>query len=104
MVLLGVILLILTIILIFKKARISKAHIWFNAIVGSSLFGLYEGMLYWQNKVEITTRKEFGDREYYAMSNDERIKLYTLILLAAIGIYLFITWLFKRHLTLPKKK
>ena len=104
MVLLGVILLILTIILIFKKARISKAHIWFNAIFGSSLFGLYEGMLYWQNKVEITTRKEFGDREYYAMSNDERIKLYTLILLAAIGIYLIITWLFKRHLTLPKKK
>lgn len=49
-------------------------------------------------------REERTNGEYYSMSIDERIRLFTLILLAAIGIYLFLTWLFKRHLTLPKKK
>ncbi len=105
MILLGGLLLILAIALLFKNARLAKVHIWFNSIVGISLFGLYAtATMYWHNKLESMLELDYRGNEFNIMMNDERIKLYTLILIAAIGIYLIITWLFKRHLTLPKKK
>ena len=103
MIFFGGMVLILGIILIFKKVKMLRANIWFNVIIGSSLFGLYAAIFYWEHKVEITMREEHN-KEYYSMSIDERIRLITLILLVAIGIYLILTWLFKRHLTLSKKK
>jgi hypothetical protein len=97
-------LIVLALILLFKKAQILRAHIWFNVIIGISLFGLYAIVIFWQEKVEIKMRHEMDRQEYFSMSWDERIRLCTLIFICAIGIYFFLTWLFKRHLTFPKKK
>jgi hypothetical protein len=104
MILFGILLLVLALVLLFKKAQMSRAHIWFNIMIASSLMGLLGAVVYWQEVVEIKLRTEHDFKEYYSMPFDEKIRLCTLIFICAIGIYLFLTWLFKRHLTFPKKR
>ena len=98
----GSMILVLLCVLIFKKIQLQRAHIWVNTVLFSSFLGILGTLEYISQKVEIKLRSESSD--YGAMPLDEKIRLYTFIMLAIIAIYLLIAWLFKRHLTFPKKK
>ena len=98
----GSMILVLLCVLIFKKIQLQRAHIWVNTVLFSSFLGILVMLEYISQKVEIKLRAENSD--YGAMPLDEKIRLYTFIMLAVIGIYLLLAWLFKRHLTFPKKK
>jgi hypothetical protein len=103
MILFCILLMIMAIVMLFRKTQLSKAHIIFNIIMFSTLFGLVSVLEYWANMVEIRIRYE-QLKGYYSMPMEERVRIYSLVLICAIGIYLFMAWLFKRHLTYPKKK
>jgi hypothetical protein len=89
-------------IFIFKKTQLPKIQIWFNTIVFGSLFGIYGAFNYCENKLQIIMSETMPDKPF--LEQGERIQLYSLILLVAIIIYGLAAWLYKRHLTYPKKQ
>ncbi len=110
MIFFSILILVLALILIFKKVQLQKAHIGVNTILFSSLLGIYGALNYGAETINsvraFNLNAEVFDRynasQYFQL--DERIKIYTYYLLVIIGIYLIMAWLYKRHLTLPKKK
>lgn len=99
----GTLLLITFIVLIVRKTQFPKAQIVFNVLIFSSLFGLSSAVSYWSNQIEIKKRA-VNPNDYQTTTLDETIRLYVVILVVAIVLYAFLAWLYKRHLTYPKKK
>ena len=99
----GALLFALFLALIIKKVQLHRAHIWVNTLFFSSFVGILGTLEYWTSRVVIKMQEAEGVN-YSGMTLDEKIRLYTFIMLAVIAIYLLIAWLFKRHLTFPKKK
>ena len=89
-------------IFIFRKTQLSKIQIWFNTIVFSSLFGVFYALDYVKNRVEIRMLDTHPDG--YSMPSDEKVRIYSFVLIAAIAVYGFAAWLYKRHLTYPRKQ
>ena len=95
-------LLCLIIALSIKKVQLSRAHIWVNTVLFSSPLGILTTLEYWTKRAN--AHLETQDWQYSGMSLDQRIQIYTYVMLVIIAIYLLLAWLFKRHLTFPKKK
>jgi hypothetical protein len=103
MYLFGLLLFVLLLVLSIKKMQLNRAHIWVNTLLFSSLVGILAALDYWTGKVTIKMQEAQGI-DYSGITLDEKIRLYSLIMFCVIGIYALIAWLFKRHLTFPKKK
>jgi hypothetical protein len=99
----GLLLLLAFIVLIVRKTQLLKVQIVFNVLIFSSLFGLFSTVNYWSNQIEIRKRA-VNPNDYQTTTLDETIRLYIVILVVAIVLYAFLAWLYKRHLTYPKKK
>jgi carbon starvation protein CstA len=99
----GLLLLLAFIVLIVRKTQLLKVQIVFNVLIFSSLFGLFSTVNYWSNQIEIRKRA-VNPNDYQGTTLDETIRLYIVILVVAIVLYAFLAWLYKRHLTYPKKK
>ena len=95
-------LLCLVIALMLKKVQLSRAHIWVNVVLFCGPLGILSALEYWTQRASMQMRTENSD--YVSLSLDEKIQVYSFVMLAVISIYLLLAWLFKRHLTFPKKK
>jgi hypothetical protein len=95
-----VLFLILIISLYLSKHQWQKAHIRINTLVISGLGATLSASLFWQDLLReaMIADNNFKYSEFFY------IKITTNVFLIAILIYGIIAWLFKRHLTYPKKK
>ena len=92
----------LVIALMLKKVQLSRAHIWVNVVLFCSPLGIVSAFEYWTQRATLQMRVTNSD--YNSLPLDEKIQVYSLVMLGFIAFYLLIAWLFKRHLTFPKKK
>jgi hypothetical protein len=83
-----------------SKNQWNKAHFIVNPMLISGLGASLAASLYWQEKIK-TALLETNN---YTYSEYFYIKITTNVFLVTILIYGLIAWLFKRHLTYPKKK
>lgn len=84
-----------------KKYQWSKAHIVVNTVLLSGIGGIIAAMVYWEPIFRYwqSGYGEIGGRDYF-----NNIKVMSTVFLVAILLYGVVAWLFKRHLTYPKKR
>lgn len=83
-----------------SKHQWQHAQIRINTIVISGLGACLAASIYWQEKI----KSDLQATDNYIYSEYFYIKITTNVFLVTILIYGLIAWLFKRHLTYPKKK
>jgi hypothetical protein len=83
-----------------SKNQWNKAHFIVNSMLISGLGASLAASLYWQEKIKTALR----ETNNYTYSEYFYIKITTNVFLVTILIYGLIVWLFKRHLTYPKRK
>jgi glucan phosphoethanolaminetransferase (alkaline phosphatase superfamily) len=96
-----VILLPILLLWLYKsKNQWSKAHFIVNPMIISGLGASLAASIYWQEKIRTGLEKTHS----YIYSEYFYIKITTNVFIVTILIYGLIVWLFKQHLTYPKKK
>jgi hypothetical protein len=90
--------------LIYKKTRIKNAHLIINSVFLSGLGAVVAATYYWIETIKAWYYSNDDDLNYHAMGEHESLRIVANVFIVAIVVYALTAWLFKRHLTYPKKK
>jgi hypothetical protein len=86
----------------FNKKQWNKAHILVNTVLISGLGAVLASLIYWHERVSHEYNLAHKGQNVFPLENS--LMVISNVLIVSILIYAIIAWLFKRHLTYPKKK
>jgi hypothetical protein len=92
---------ILIVFLLKDKVQWQRAHWIVNAVLLSGLGSVLAAAIYWESRIRDLY---YHSESHNTMQTVDTIRVISNVLLVAILFYGVIAWLFKRHLTYPKKR
>lgn len=91
---------VLILYLLNRKYQAQRAHLVVNTVLISGVGSVMATTIYWLE----TIKDWYYSRNNPSMNDVDTIRIISNVLLGAILLYGVIAWLFKRHLTYPKKR